>query len=529
VSRPGQHRRPPKWADRLLEFYCKDSILEDLQGDLHEYFYRNLADKGYRKAAGIYVLDVLKFIRPYTIRKTRPGKYLSISIMMYRNYLKTSFRNLTNSSVFSLINIIGLAVSMSVGLLIITMITELLSYDDFHKDQDRLYRVNNTYVTEEGTDGYATTSILAYRRIAEEVDGIENIVGIRKSFRRDFELGDKVIPLQGHYVSQDFFNVFSFNLLQGNPETALTELYSIVLTEESAKKLFGDEPALGKTVSSDTLEYLVTGIVEDPPRNSHIDFEVLGSFSTIDEANKEHPYWMNWRNMWMNLVYFKVEEGVDKSAIQAAFDRIADEENEKMEDHYGNIYLGIQNFSDIIPGKDLYNQIGKTAELEMVWTFASLALVILISACFNYTNLSIARSLKRSREVGVRKVIGASSNQVFSQFVLESIVISLIALVLAYGLFLFLSPHFRGLNEQLNELLTMEPSGMTYLYFVVFAVFVGVLAGLIPGLFFSRLNPQAVLKAVLNRPAVKGLTLGRALIFVQFTFSIGLVLITILI
>jgi hypothetical protein len=276
-----KQQHPPRWATRLLRWYCKPSLLEDLEGDLNEYFQRNIKSNGVRKAKLIYVIDVFKFFRLYTIRKPEFINLL-INFIMIGSYIKTSGRSIARNKLFSTINIVGLAISMSVGLLMISFISDLLSYDDFHEKKDRIYRVNTTrHYLEEPVMNFASTSVKAGKKIQETIPGTETVTMLRRDFNYDATVGENILPISGLWADQSLFKVFSFPLLQGDATTALKEPYSIVLTEKSAKKLFGQMEALGKSLKIDTTNYLVTGIAKDVPKLSHMRFDALISFSSF--------------------------------------------------------------------------------------------------------------------------------------------------------------------------------------------------------------------------------------------------------
>jgi putative ABC transport system permease protein len=227
---------PPKWAQNFLSWYCKPAVLEDLEGDLLEYFDRHVESKGPFRAKLIYVLDVLKFFRSYTVRKPSFFDTL-IHYIMLISYIKTSGRNIYRNKFFSAINIIGLAVSMSVGLLMIGMLDDVLSYDKFHEKHDRIYRVISRYEynKRQDDDYYATTSMRTAELIKETTTGPEDVAVLHRSFSGDLTAGDKAVPLNGLLANESFFNVFSFELIQGNAQTALKEPFSVVLTKESAE------------------------------------------------------------------------------------------------------------------------------------------------------------------------------------------------------------------------------------------------------------------------------------------------------
>lgn len=512
---------PPRWAQRFLHWYCRPELAEDLEGDLHEYFLRNVERVGKRRARLIYILDVIKFFRPYTVRKPRPAMS---NFTVLHNYLKTSTRNLYRNQLFSGINIIGLAIAMSVGLLLIAFLTELKSYDKFHRDYDRIYRVTNNYnrLNDEPSP-YASTSVLAGRKIQEHATGIEAQAILRSFWDKDLKVGDKTVPMEGILADEGFFRVFSWDVIGGDPATALKELNSVVLTAKSAKNLFGTTDVVGKLVLVDTVHYTVTAVIENPPLHSHLRFDMVGSFITLDTkrlADKDKN-WMKWDNMWQNYVYLKLLPGTDPASLEPVLARISEEGNKTLD--HETITLALQPLGEIVLGKDMSNQIGPNFDARLSWILGGLAVIVILSACFNYTNLSIARALRRTREVGVRKAIGASRGQVMNQFLFESVFISLIALLLALGIFAFLRPGFISLDRVFNDLVTLRPDRETYLFFSLFAVGVGLLAGFLPALFFSRLNSAGILKDASRVKLFGHLGLRRALVVFQYTLSLGLI------
>jgi putative ABC transport system permease protein len=329
--RNNESARPPRWAQRLLIWYCRSDLLEDLQGDLNEYFERNLKTKGVKRARLIYVIDVLKFFRLYTVRKP---EFLNLLVhwIMIGSYLKTSRRSLVRNKLFSAINIIGLAVSMSVGLLVIAFLTDLLSYDDFHKKKGRMYRIlTKNEIIDQPEMNFASTSIKAGNRIRETIPGIEAMTLLRKEFQGDARINEEtIIPITATWADQSFFKVFTFPMIKGDPSTALREPYSLVLTEKTAKKLFGDADALGKTVRFDTLNYTVTGVVKDIPKLSHIQFEALVSFASIlgQKADADGDL-LSWKSIYSNYVYLVLPENANKQAIQANLDKLSAVENSR--------------------------------------------------------------------------------------------------------------------------------------------------------------------------------------------------------
>ena len=519
---------PPNWAQQFLTWYCKPDLLEDLQGDLNEYFERNLKSHGNKKAKLIYIIDTFKFFRLYTVRKPEFVNLL-ISWIMIGSYIKTSGRSIVRNKLFSAINIAGLAVSMSVGLLLISLLIDTYSYDKFHVNHSRIYRINSHYQYLENKDRnfMATTSLRAAKAIKETFTVPEEVAILRNGFGGDMTFGEKTIPLNGLWANESMFSVFTFPLVKGNPANALKNPYSVVLTEKAAHKLFGDEEAIGKSIIlNKDKAYTITGIVQDVPTTSHMKFEMLGSISTREITEKDNADELAWDNMWNTYVYLKMPEQFDLNLFQTNLDNLSAKENPSVKNT--TITLKLQPMDSIMAGESLGNQLGPTMGSTLLWVFAGLSFVVILSACFNYTNLSVARSLKRSREIGIRKTIGALRGHVIGQFVVEAIIISFSALVAAFLLFLALRPYFKSMEPSLQALLTLNVSPLLVICFVGFALFIGVAAGFFPALFFSRVNAVQVLKGSSNTKGFKKLTLRKALIVFQYTISLILITATLI-
>jgi len=519
-------KSPPRWANKLLEWYCRPEVLEDLQGDLHEFYERNVAEKGMRRARLNFIMDVFKFMRPYTVRKLEILNNITTTIML-RNYFKTSLRSIARNKLFSAINIVGLAISMSVCLLMITLFAEVKSYDRFHENAHELYRFNNTYQRQqEDPNIFASTSILAGKRFKEEVPGYEAATIISRTFSADATIDDFRFPLDGLWVDEDFFKVLSFELLRGNMETALLEPYSIVLTDETAEKFFKGKDPMDQNIELNEKLYKVTGIVKKPPFNSHMKFNSLISFSTHEtelKAEDEENNYLRWMNMWSNYVYFRINDNTDLGQLESRMASIAEEENEKLQ--ISKAYISFQPVTGIMTGpEDMSNQLGESMGGTMLWIFGTLAFIVILSAGFNYTNLSIARSLRRAKEVGVRKVVGATRGQVFTQFIMEACIIALGSLLLAYGLFFVLRPLFLNLNPDIQNTLRLEHPPGLFIWFVLFALLVGMLAGFLPSMFLSKLKAISVLKDSSGTRLFSKISLRKVLIVFQFTLSLAFII-----
>jgi len=512
--------QPPRWATSLLRTYCRRELLEDLEGDLQEFFDRNLQLRGAFMARLIYIIDVLKFFRSYTVRKPSLSNPLNKRYML-ASYIKTSRRSILRSKLFSAINIVGLAFSMSVGLLVIALITDLRSYDSTLQNNDRIYRVISTlHQVQRDEVQLASTSWRAGELVQSNVPGAEAVTILKNNFGGDAKIGGKTIPVGGTYADNNFFNVFNLPFVSGVAATALKQPNSLVLTQETAKKLFGDADAMGKTITFDSTIYTVTGILQNIPKLSHMHFELLASLSSIDVSKTTADgNYIDWANCYSNYVYVLLKNNSKPSSFAKALDKISNDENALSKNT--KISLSPQALKNITMGAAfLGNEDGAVFPAAILYVLAGLALVILLSACFNYTNLSIARSLKRSREVGIRKVMGAGRWQVIAQFIVESVIISLVSLVASFFIFLVLRGQFLSFDEYLQRVFALNLSGNIFLYFICLAVAVGVIAGLLPAFFYAKVNTIHALKDAASLKVFKHISFRKALVVIQYTLSL---------
>lgn len=307
---------------------------------------------------------------------------------MIGSYIKTSARNLMRNKLFSCINIVGLAISMSVGLLLIAFVLDLYSYDRSHENRERIYRITSVVTTdrEQSQSGnkFATTCLKTGKLIRQKVTGVDVAI-MRNDFSQDARSGDKVLPIKGFWADPLLFKVFTFPMLEGNPETALKDPYSIVLTETAARKLFGNQSALGKAIKFDTLDYQVTGVMKDVPFFSHISFEALVSLSTAEQLNKNNRSFDKWTSMSSNSVYLLLPENANIASIQSQLDAIARAENRAEETT--NIQLELLPLHKIVVGENLRRSEGGPGSVGphmppvVLWILGGLALVVILSAC----------------------------------------------------------------------------------------------------------------------------------------------------
>jgi putative ABC transport system permease protein len=440
---------------------------------------------------------------------------------MIKNYLLTAFRNVLRYKGFSLINILGLSLSMSVCMVIIVVIQDQYSYDDMHTKGDRIYRVQQVDSLDFTNLKIASNPFALGTELRDNYAIAEKIVILNNTFNAEGLYKDTRLDISGLYSNTDFFHVFDFQLEKGSVEGILEEPFTMVLTRETAHKFFGDEDPVGKFIEIDTSDiYEVKGVIAEPEGKSHIQFEALVSLPTleiIDQRREEPRFVDNWETGWGSWIYLLLDENANLDGIQSILDGISLEKYRDLEDTNFSFYL--QPLEKIVPGPLLGNELGSFLPKVFILFLGGLALVIIVSAAFNYTSLSVARSMLRAKEVGVRKTFGASRQQVIGQFLLEAVFIAIISLLMAIVILQFLLPAFSGM--QMMSMLEIRPEQniTIYLWFLLFALTTGLLSGALPAVFISAFKPVFVLKGITNVKFFSRITLRKILLVSQFVFS----------
>lgn len=529
-----QEHQPPKWADRLLEWFCKEEHLEILQGDLYELFQYRLEKYGQRKANLHYIKDVVDLMRPFAIKKL--SNHLTNSTVMYRNYFKIGFRNLLKNKGFSLINISGLAIGLGCFILIALYVVDELSYDRFHKNASSIYRVT---VQELGTDReiverYSFTSPMHGVILKQDFPEVEEAVRFYPwnfpviSYKdKKFQENDFV------FAEQSMFDVFTFEFLEGNPQAALKEPNTVVITKTIAQKLFGNEPALGKSMEYqgyDGTELLleVTGVVRDFPEQSHFAPTYVGSFASLEQTfppEDLNDYFGNYNFP----TYIKVGADANAQDLQAKMPALLDNyiDNIQGQKASAKINLYLQPLTDIHLGIGVPGGIGSTGSIAYIYLFSAIGLLILIIACFNYINLTTAKYANRLKEIGVRKVLGAVKGHISTQFLCESLLVAVIALGLGYGLARFCLPY---VNEFTNKQLSLSPeqNWLVLPFLLLLAIIVGLFAGTYPAVFMARYRPIKALQNIKSRQSFhayfrSGLVVFQFAVTIALLFGVGVI------
>jgi putative ABC transport system permease protein len=523
---------PPTWARRFFEWYCNDeTVAEDLTGDMEELFHQNLETMSAFKARLKYCLQILVLIFSYAVRnrkKKYSARYSSNglhSFAMYKSYTTLAFRNLARQKVFSFINMICLSVGMSVGLLALAVFIDVMEVDSFQKEAENIYRITTEVDDKNEKTTYASSSAPLAEQLKTTATGIKAVVQLEKNFNPEvIQSANTSIPFQGYYADKNFFEVFTFPLLEGNAKRALEKPFSVVLTESAAEKLFRKTSAIGKILEVKGLgNFEVTAVIKDYPR-SHLLFEVLASYSTIallEQQGKLEPSLQDWGPVTDHYTYLLLPENKNASEIASLLAKFTPAQFPKEPSVKATYEL--QPLTEI-PTSDLSNEIGLGWGDLSLYIFFFLALLVLLPACFNYANIAVARALKRAKEIGLRKVSGGQSQHIFLQMVMETIVLSVISLTGAILIFVLVRNEFLGMVVRGSKTFDLEITPLTLVVFLLFGIVTGFLAGVFPAAYFARLNPIETLRNTSNAGKLSKISIRKGLIVTQFALSLIFIL-----
>ncbi|HEY2720827.1 MAG TPA: ABC transporter permease [Chitinophagaceae bacterium] len=445
---------------------------------------------------------------------------------MFKNFFKVAFRNLWRSKGFSAINIIGLAIGMASAIIILLWIENEVGFDQFHEKKSRIYQVWNRVKREGIINSWNNTPKILAPTLEKDLPEVEQAARVNYTTSFLFGFGDKKIMAPGNLVDSNFLQIFSFPLLEGNPKTVLSDLHNVVITRQLAIKLFGkDEDAIGKVVKiADKENFTVTGVLKDLPNNTQFSFEYLLSWSAWNHVPALGPDDTDWgNNSTQTYVLLKANTSFAsaESKVKIIKQRYDDEAKK----------MGWQMFLYPISRWHLYSNFENGYEtnggrITFVRLFAIIAAFILLIACINFMNLSTAKSEKRAKEVGIRKVIGQRKISLISQFIGESILFAFIAGIIAIVIVQFFLPAF----NQLTHKQLLIPVSNIYFWMVAlgFVIFTGILAGSYPAFFLSSFQPVKVLKGSFQK-ANSLVTPRKILVVFQFTFAITLIICTIIV
>lgn len=444
---------------------------------------------------------------------------------MFNNYIKVVLRNISRNKLYSFLNIAGLAIGIACCILILLYVQDELSYDRFHENADRIYRVNSHFSIKDRVMNFATTAHVQGPLLKDEYPEVENYVRFNGyGSPRVIRYRDKRFTEEKFlWVDHTVFDVFSFKLLKGNPKQALKEPNTVVITEEMAKKYFGPEDPVDKKlrIHNDTY-YTVTGVVQDIPANSYFQPDFMASFSSL----KLKPSGNVSSDLVSNVDYYTyllLREGTGYKDLEEKFAGFVDKYlTDLLKALGGSVRFELQPLTRIYLHSDRQLELERTGDISYIYLFSGIGLFILLLACLNFMNLSTARSANRAKEVGLRKVMGARRSQLIRQFLGESLILTLFSIVIALILVYALLPTFNNISgKELTTGYFSNPYlliGLTGLF-----LFAGLLGGSYPAFFLSAFRPVSVLQGKLKKGA-KGSLLRIILVSLQFTVSIVLII-----
>ena len=448
---------------------------------------------------------------------------------MLKNFVKIAFRNLWKHKFYSLLNVAGLAIGMTCALLVVLFITDELSYDEYNVNAKNLYRINieGKFGGREINGTWQPAPLAG--TMVEDFPEVVNATRFRVLGNFMIKYGDKNLKEERFaHTDTETFQIFSFPFISGDPNTCLDEPNTLVMTETTAKKYFGDENPVGKTVLVDNqTDFKITGVIKDIPHNTHFNFDVFASLESLPDSRND---------IWLNQnyqTYLLLADGASVADLEAKFPdflkkyfgpQLLKLMGVTLQDFFkqGNAYnMYMQPVTSIHITSDIEGEIGVNSDIKYIYIFAAVGIFILLIACVNFMNLSTARSAGRAREVGVRKVLGSFKKQLVNQFLTESMLLSIFAFMLALLSVYLILPYFNNLSGK--ELALSDVIGASMIIaMIAITLSVGLLAGSYPAFFISAFKPVDVLKGKLSKGTKSGF-LRSALVVFQFTTSIVLI------
>ena len=433
---------------------------------------------------------------------------------MIKNYFKIALRNLLKHKSVSFINVFGLAIGMACCLLIMIYVKDELSFDRYHNDADRIHRVVKDFVNEDGTKlPDATTPPALAVFMQQEIPEVEHITRVFPGWGRKylFQYADKRFLEEKVYrVDSSFFDVFTFPFVKGDAKTAFKDVNNVLLTETSAKKYFGNDDPMGKIIRTDVGELMVAGVLKDVSSNSHFHFDFLISVRKIGGNIDANWFFYNF------YTYFKLKPNTSIASVEPKIRALY---KTNVPDAGADYYT--QPLTSIHLNSNLKWELEPNSDKTHIYIFSIIALFVILIACINYINLTTARSSLRAKEIGLRKVTGAFKSQLIKQFLFESVITAVIALIIAVALAFLAIPLINQLTNKQLLFFIPENTGLLLTAFGI-TVFIGLAAGIYPALYLSSFKPMLVLKG-LKIPRHGVLSLRKTLVVFQFTISAAMI------
>ncbi|NVJ46316.1 MAG: ABC transporter permease [Cytophagia bacterium] len=523
-----EHDQLPQWANRFLEWYCSHELLDEIQGDLLEAFYYRKQTLGLKKARWWFIWDVIKFFRPSSFRKR---SFNSNQTAMFKNNIKIALRVISRKKWASFINIISLTLGITAMTLISLFVVDEFSYDNFHSNKEHIHRLVTDKYLPDGSLNYieASQPLPLAKELATDFSDIEAISRVSRD-KRYVRIDKNMAPQEVLLADTPFFEMFSFPFLIGNEKQALEYSENVVVSKDFAMRHFQSIDVLGKTVEirqDDTFkQYLITGVIEEIPSNSTFKFDLAINYDQVGYYRWASTSW----GVIIDEIYVSINENVQVEALNEKVKYywkkhlVNDlEESKNFTGEYQNYWF--QPLTDVHLASDVSSRFS-TGDPMNSYLLAIIAIIILLIGSANFTILEIGRSTMRSKEVAVKKVIGAQRKQLVSQFWTESITLSVFAMFLSLIFIVLLLPAFNQLAEknfQMNDILNIRP----LLLLLTIAIFTGLIAGTYPAFVLSNVR---ILDFFKKRMGLGGANIfTKSLITLQFSLSVMLLLGTIIV
>lgn len=510
---------PPKWADIFLEWYCSPHQLEDVQGALYEYFYDRVEAGELKKAKMMYWLDVFTHFRPHIINR-KQTHYKQNNLGMYKNFIKLSFRNMKRQKLTSTLNLVGLSIGIASFLMIMVWVNQEKTFDAFHENAENIYRIPNTFKSESEEFTQAVSGPALGAQLHKLFPQITNAcrfgnsnVQIKAGNENFFESGLRV-------VDASYFDMFTWDVTAGSLADFFSNPNSIVLTKSASIKFFGTEDSMGKTLIMDEETSLsVSGIIEDAPSNSQMQFSSFISMDLAKIIRGAEGMDENWGGGQFHT-YLQLAPGTDRVSLMAEVNKLITAKLTFFTERNMSYHYFLQPLTSIHLESTARYDFANNGSARNVSIFTNVAYIILLLACINYVNLTTANAIKRAKEVGVKKLIGAHKGQLIIQYLVESVITTILSAILGLGMIYMLLPSFEML---IGYEIVMTLTALNAALIFGGTIVLGLIAGFLPAFAISSFHPLSVLKGQL-RSGKKGAAIRKSLVVFQFTATIALII-----
>jgi len=507
----------PRWAERLLRALCPEHLYEEIEGDLLQHYNRKLKQEGKRSANRLLFFNVMGYARPgillrHTVRKP------SFGMAIMGNYFLTSYRHVLRDKVNSIFKVAGLALALFSMMVVILYVSFQLSFDRYHTDYKRIYRVNTGRLENGTLERYGVTPLAFGPMLASGFTDVETYTRLDVSNGSHLRYNDRVVYGGVFPVDSTWFDVFTYEFIHGS-RRALVQSNSIVLTESLARKLFGEEDPMQKvlTINNDGTLYAVTAVIKDIPDNSHIRVDAFVPLRRTDNFSAQQIMSPVDFVESAGVLFVKLREGADPERFVSQLERTLDRYVGRKQRAATGFGISLQPLSDIYLSPPLKYEFTRKGSLVYVYIFSVLGLFLLVIACINYINLSLAGFMSRSREMGVRKVLGGKRSQMVMQVTLDTLTYVLIALAISFVMLYLLFPSIQQYIEPALRFSFVTSRTVVVMIGMVLVALTGISAAIPAGWFMSN-SVANDLRGVYVRGG--RLNVGNTLLLVQFVISI---------